>query len=164
MGALPVVLPLLAVELGQPAAAGGAFFSAFALGALGGSVAMASRAPRTGPLRLAFAGTAGLGLAFAAVAFAPTYPVALVLIVVAGALEGPVLASTLAVRAAHSPPDMQTQVVTTAASLKFGGFAVGSAVAGLVVAEHGVRAGLLVLALLQVVGLVMGVVALGRRR
>ncbi len=164
MGALPVVLPLLAVELGQPAAAGGAFFSAFALGALGGSVAMASRAPRTGPLRLAFAGTAGLGLAFAAVAFAPSYAVALALIVVAGALEGPVLASTLAVRAAHSPPDMQTQVVTTAASLKFGGFAVGSGLAGLVVAEHGVRAGLLVLALLQLVGLVAGVLALGRRR
>ncbi len=163
MGALPVVLPLLAVELGQDAAAGGAFFSAFALGALGGSLAMASRAPKTSAMRMAFLGTAGLGLAFAAVAAAPSFSVALVLVVVAGALEGPVLASTLAVRAAHSPADMQTQVVMTAASLKFGGFAVGSALAGLVVAAQGVRAGLLVLALLQVVALVAGLLARGRR-
>ncbi|MCW2713120.1 MAG: hypothetical protein JWN88_167 [Frankiales bacterium] len=164
LGALPVVLPLLAVELGQDPAAGGAFFSAFALGALGGSVAVASRAPRTGPMRLAFLGIAGLGLAFAAVAVAPTFPVALVLVVLAGALEGPVLASTLAVRATHSPADMQTQVVMTAASLKFGGFAAGSALAGLVVAGHGVRAGLLVLALLQGVALVAGLLARGTRR
>ncbi len=51
MGALPVVFPLLAEEVGQPAAAGGALFSAFALGALVGSLAVASRAPRTGPMR-----------------------------------------------------------------------------------------------------------------
>ena len=163
IGALPVVLPLLAVELGQEPAAGGAFFSAFALGALAGSLAMASRAPKTGPMRMAFLGTAGLGLAFAAVAAAPSFAVALVLVVVAGALEGPVLASTLAVRAAHSPADMQTQVVMTAASLKFGGFAVGSALAGLVVAAEGVRAGLLLLALLQIVALVARVLARGRR-
>jgi predicted MFS family arabinose efflux permease len=115
-------------------------------------------------MRLAFLGIAGLGLAFAAVAVAPTFPVALVLVVLAGALEGPVLASTLAVRATHSPADMQTQVVMTAASLKFGGFAAGSALAGLVVAGHGVRAGLLVLALLQGVALVAGLLARGTRR
>jgi hypothetical protein len=39
LGGLPVVFPLLAVELGRSAAAGGALFSAFALGALGGSLA-----------------------------------------------------------------------------------------------------------------------------
>ena len=159
MGALPVVFPLLAEEVGQPAAAGGALFSAFALGALAGSLLVASRVPRTGPMRLAFLGIAGLALAFTGVAFAPTLAVALALTAVAGAMEGPVLASTLAVRAAHSPPEMQTQVVTTAASLKFGGFAVGSAVAGLVVAAHGVRTGLLSLAAMQVLGIVLGLLA-----
>ena len=159
MGALPVVFPLLAVEVGHPAAAGGALFSAFALGALAGSLLVASRVPRTGPMRLAFGGIAGLALAFTGVAFAPTLPIAIALVVVAGALEGPVLASTLAVRSAHSPPEMQTQVVTTAASLKFGGFAVGSAVAGQVVAAHGVRVGLLALAGMQVVGLALGLLA-----
>jgi predicted MFS family arabinose efflux permease len=164
MGALPVVFPLLAEEVGQPAAAGGALFSAFALGALVGSLLVASRVPRTGPMRLAFLGIAGLAVAFAAVAAAPSLPVAIVLVAVAGAMEGPVLASTLAVRAAHSPAEMQTQVVTTAASLKFGGFAVGSAVAGQVVAAHGVRVGLLVLAAMQVVGIAFGLLARKSRR
>lgn len=159
MGALPVVFPLLAEEVGASAAAGGALFSAFALGALAGSLAVASRAPRTGPMRMAFLGVAALALAFAAVAFAPTFPIALALTALAGAIEGPVLASTLAVRAAHTPPDMQTQVVTTAASLKFGGFALGSAVTGVVVASYGVRVGLLVLAVTQVAGLLLGLLA-----
>ena len=164
MGALPVVFPLLAEEVGQPAAAGGALFSAFALGALAGSAALAARQTRTPPLRTTFIGIAGLALAFAAVAAAPTFLTAVVLVAVAGALEGPTLASTLAVRAAHSPHDMQTQVVTTAASLKFGGFAAGSALTGLVVASYGVRAGLLGLAAMQVLALVLGLLARGRSR
>ena len=159
MGALPVVFPLLALEVGAPAAAGGALFSAFALGALAGSLVMASRQPHTGPLRIAFAGVAGLAAAFAAVAAAPSLPVAIALVALAGAVEGPVLASTLAVRAQHSPAHLQTQVVTTAASLKFGGFAVGSAATGLLVAAHGVRVGLLALAGMQLVGLVLGLLS-----
>ena len=110
-------------------------------------------------MRLAYLGIAGLALAFTAVAFAPSLGVAIALVALAGAMEGPVLASTLAVRAAHSPADMQTQVVTTAASLKFGGFALGSAVAGVVVASYGVRVGLLALAAMQVVGIVLGLFA-----
>jgi len=163
MGALPVVFPLLATELGQPAAASGALFSAFALGALTGSAALAARATRTSPMRMAFLGIAGLAVAFAGVAAAPSFLVAVILVAVAGAMEGPTLASTLAVRAAHSPADMQTQVVTTAASLKFGGFALGSGMAGLVVAEHGVRAGLLALAALQVIAIVLGLLVRSRR-
>ena len=159
MGALPVVFPLLADEVGAGAAAGGALFSAFALGALAGSLVVASRAPRTGPMRLAFAGIGGLALAFAAVAFAPTFPVALALTALAGAIEGPVLASTLAVRALHTPDAMQTQVVTTAASLKFGGFAVGSAMTGVLVASYGVRVGVLALAAAQVAGVLLGLLA-----
>jgi len=89
--------------------------------------------------------------------------VAIALVALAGAMEGPVLASTLAVRAAHSPADMQTQVVTTAASLKFGGFALGSAVAGLVVASYGVRVGLLSLAAMQVVAIGLGLLARSSR-
>jgi MFS family permease len=159
LGGLPVVFPLLAVELGEQAAAGAALFSAFALGALAGSLAVASRTPRTGPLRLALAGIAGLGVAFAALAAAPTLLAALALAAVAGALEGPVLASTLAVRSACSPPHLQTQVVMTAASLKFGAFAVGAAVVGQLVAEEGVRAALLALAALQAAGVLLGLLS-----
>ena len=73
------------------------------------------------------------------------------------------LASTLAVRAALTPAGLQTQVVTTAASLKLGAFALGSALAGLVVAAHGVRVALLALAGMQVLALVLGRLA-GRGR
>ncbi len=163
-GAAPSYVVVLAEEVGQPAAAGGALFSAFALGALVGSLAVASRAPRTGPMRMAFAGILGLALAFTAVAAAPNLAVALGVVALAGAMEGPVLASTLSVRSAHTPAHMQTQVVTTAASLKFGGFALGSAVTGQVVAAHGVRIGLLGLAVMQLAALSLGLLARLPRR
>ena len=93
-----MVFPLLAVEVGGPAAVGGALLSAFALGALGalgGSLLVASRVPRNGPMRLAFGGIAGLAVAFTAVAFAPSLTVALVLVgfAVGSALTGQVVAA-----------------------------------------------------------------------
>jgi MFS family permease len=162
MGAMPVAFPLLASELGAGATAAGLLFSTFALGALAGSLVVASRTPRTGPMRLAFLGITGLGLAWTALAFAPSLPVAVAVIAVAGALEGPVLASTLAVRELWSPASMRTQVVTTAASLKFGGFAIGSASAGLAAAAAGVRGALAVAAVAQVVGVLAGLTVAGR--
>lgn len=163
LGALPVAFPLLAEDLGVHASAAGYLFSTFAVGALIGSVTVASRSLRTGPMRMAFLGVAGLAVAFTAVAAAPTLPLALVGIFVAGALEGPVLASTLAVRELHSPDWMRTQVVTTAASLKFGAYAAGSALAGWLVGAHGPRAGLLMVAAFQVVGIASGLLARGTR-
>jgi MFS family permease len=162
MGAMPVAFPLLAVELGAGATAAGLLFSTFALGALAGSLLVASRTPRTGPMRLAYLGIAGLALAWTALAFAPSLPVAVAVIAVAGALEGPVLASTLAVRELWSPASMRTQVVTTAASLKFGGFALGSAGAGVAAAAAGVRGALAVAALAQVVAVLTGLAVAGR--
>lgn len=159
LGALPVVFPLLAEDLGVHASASGYLFSTFAVGALAGSLAIASRSPRTGPMRMAFLGVAGLAVAFTAVALAPNLPTALAFILVAGALEGPVLASTLAVRELHSPDWMRTQVVTTAASLKFGAYAAGSALAGWLVGTHGPRAGLLMVAAFQLLGIALGLLA-----
>jgi hypothetical protein len=73
-----------------------------------------------------------------------------------------VLASTLAVRELWSPASMRTQVVTTAASLKFGGFALGSAGAGVAAAAAGVRGALAVAALAQVVAVLTGLAVAGR--
>lgn len=156
MGAMPVVFPLLARQLGATAAAGGLLFSTFALGALVGSLLVAARTPRTGPLRLTFTGVVGLGLAWAALAVVPSMPVAVAVIALAGAIEGPVLASTLTVRELWSPARMRTQVVTTAASLKFGGFALGSAVAGVAAAHGGVGTAVLVAAAFHLAGAVLG--------
>jgi predicted MFS family arabinose efflux permease len=156
LGAFPVVFPALAREVGAQEAASGALFSGFAIGALVGSLVMAARVPRTGPLRMALLGIGGLLLVFAALTAAPSLAVAL-----AGAFEGPVLSSTLTVREQHSPPGMRTQLVTTAASFKFGAYALGSAVAGHVVAGHGGRAGVVVVAGCQAVAVLAGAVALG---
>ena len=161
MGAFPVVFPALAVDVGAPRAAAGALFSGFAVGALLGSLVVAARAPRTGPLRLALLGISGLVVVFAALAAVPDLGLALALIVLAGLFEGPVLSSTLTVRELHSPATMRTQVVTTAASIKFGAFALGAAVGGHVVASDGGRAGMLFVAAVQVAGVVVGAVALG---
>jgi len=161
MGAFPVVFPALAQRVGAQEAASGALFSAFAIGALLGSLVMAARAPRTGPLRLAMLGIAGLAVVFAALTVVESLPLALALVVLGGAFEGPVLTSTLTVRELHSPASMRTQVVMTAASLKFAGYAAGSAVAGHVVSAQGAQGGLRLVTLCQVAGLVAGAVALG---
>jgi MFS family permease len=161
IGAFPVVFPALASDVGASPEASGLLFSGFALGALLGSVLIASRAPRTGPLRLAMLGVLGLTAAFTALVAAPTLGIALGLVLLAGACEGPALASTLTVREQHSPSAMRTQVVTTAASLKFGAAAAGSAVGGHVVAVSGGRGGVVLIAACQGAGLVAGAGALG---
>jgi MFS family permease len=163
MGALPVALPALAHELGAPRATGGALFSAFAVGALVSSLALAARDPRTGPVRVAFAGVLGVGACSAGLALAPSLALAFAAVALAGLCESPVVASTLTVRDRHSPEWMRTQVVTTAASMKIGAFALGSAATGALVAAHGARAGVWLLVACQVAGLVLGTLALGRR-
>ena len=162
IGAFPVVFPSLAQEVGAKAAASGALFSAFCVGALAGSITVAARTPKTGPLRSALLGIGGLVLVFSALAVAPSLAVALVLVAAAGACEGPVVAATLTIREQQSPATMRTQVVTTAASIKFGAYALGSAVAGHVVATQGPRAGVWFLASCQLAGVLLGALSLGR--
>lgn len=161
IGAFPVVFPVLAVEVGSTTEASGLLFSGFALGALSGSLFVAWRAPRTGPLRLAMLGLVAVGLLFVGLAQAPSLGVALALVFLSGAFEGPVLASTLTVREQHSPAGMRTQVVTTAASLKLGAGAVGAAIGGHVVAASGGRTGAYLVAGCQGAGVLVGAVALG---
>jgi MFS family permease len=161
IGAFPVAFPVLAVEVGSREAASGLLFTAFAVGALAGSTVIASRSPRTGPLRLALLGISGLTVLFTLLALSPSLWLAIVLLFLAGCSEGPVLASTLALREEHSPAWMRTQVVTTGASLKFAAYAVGSAVAGQLVDAEGARAGIWFIASCQLAGVVAGSVALG---
>ncbi|MDP9182591.1 MAG: MFS transporter [Actinomycetota bacterium] len=165
IGAFPVVFPSLAKALGSPEAASGALFSAFAVGALVGSLAVSARTPKTGPFRSALLGVSGLALVFAALAKTPSMAVAVMLVALAGMCEGPVVAATLTIREQMSPASMRTQVVTTAASIKFGAYALGSALAGHLVASSGVRAGVWFLASCQLSGVLLGLVALrGRAR
>lgn len=159
-GAMPVAFPLLAVAAGGHRAQGGLFFSAFAAGALMGSLRTVRRTSHRDPLPSVLIGVGLLAVGFCFVALAPTVPIALILTVLVGTFEGPVLAATFTLRALHTPEHFRNQVVVTAASLKGGAFALGALVAGVVASAGGGRAAVLVIAGAQALGLATGLMLL----
>jgi MFS family permease len=102
------------------------------------------------------AGLALFGLAIAAWPLAPSFPVALALVGLAGLVEGPAFAATFATRQRWSPPPLRGQIFTTAASLKIGAFAVGAALAGPTLDRAGVGGTLLAVAAVQVLAVALG--------
>ncbi|MFF9722728.1 MFS transporter [Streptomyces gardneri] len=133
IGALTTTGVLLATHLGS-AGAGGLLMTAFAVGALAGTLGLTRVRPTVSPQRLAVIGLAGTALGLAAAASAPSVPVAAACFAVAGAFDGLVLTVTLRLRADHSPTRRRTQVFTIGAGLKMSGAAAGSALAGLATA------------------------------
>ena len=129
-GLIVVAFPLLAHDLGHARAAGGLLFSVFAVGALVGSVSYARVAARVAEEPAAMIGFVIFAATLGAIAAAPTLQIALIASFAAGLVDGPLLAATLNLRQRHAPGWLRTQVFTTAASLKIGAFAVGSALAG----------------------------------
>jgi len=159
-GALPIAVVLFAERLGQPASAGGGLLSAFAVGALTGSLALSAK-----PLREAHAGRAvylsvlATGLVLAAAAASPSYVVALVVFVLAGLVEAPMLTATFLIRNTYAPPEVRSQVFTTAAGLKIGSAALGAALAGVAAAPLGGTGLLLVAGGVQVLALAVGLLS-----
>ena len=149
-GLMVVAFPLLAHDLGQPRAAGGLLFSVFALGALVGSLCYARVAGRVSEEPASMVAFFVFAAALAGIATAPTFTIALIAAGFAGLIDGPLLAATLGLRQRHAPDELRTQVFTTAASLKIGAFAVGSALAGTVAAWAGARGMLAVVAVGQI--------------
>ncbi|CAM5492570.1 MFS transporter [Streptomyces narbonensis] len=129
IGALTTTGVLLATHLGS-AGAGGLLMTAFAVGALAGTLGLARLRPTLAPQRLAVAGLLGTAAGLAAAAGAPSVPVAAACFAVAGAFDGLVLTVTLRLRADHSPARWRTQVFTTGAGLKMSAAAAGAALAG----------------------------------
>ncbi|WP_143736788.1 MFS transporter [Microbispora sp. GKU 823] len=128
IGGLTAATVLFADAHGSPGA-GGALVTAFAVGALIGSLAVARR-PVPAP-RLAGLAMLGLGLALAVAALAPSVTWAVLLFALAGLFDGPLLSATLRIRADHAPPRLRPQVFTLGAGLKITAASCGSAVAGL---------------------------------
>lgn len=129
IGSLTTTSVLLAAGLGSPGA-GGVLMTAFAVGALAGSLTlgrMTSVAPG-GLVRWALAGT---GVALAAAAPAPSVGVAAALFALAGVCDGPLLTATLRIRSEHAPPEVRTQVFTLGAGLKLTASSAGAALVGL---------------------------------
>jgi len=150
-GLLVLAFPLLAHDLGYARAEGGLLFSVFAIGALVGSVLYARVAERVPEEPAMLIGFVLFALALGGIAVAPSLPVALTAAAVAGLFDGPLLAATLNLRQRFAPVWLRTQVFTTAASLKIGAFAVGSALAGPTASWVGARGMLAVVAGGQIV-------------
>ncbi|NXY95403.1 MFS transporter [Streptomyces sp. BR123] len=129
LGSLTTTSVLLAGRLGSPGA-GGVLMTAFALGALGGSLTL-GRLAGVEPGRMARWAMAGTGVALGAAAFSPSVAVGAALFAVAGVCDGPLLTATLRIRADHAPDAVRTQVFTLGAGLKLTAASVGAALVGL---------------------------------
>ena len=149
-GLLVLAFPLLAHELGRPRASGGLLFSVFAVGALCGSLLYARIATRVSEEPASMVAFVVFAATLAAIALAPTFPLALVSAGAAGFIDGPLLAATLNLRQRWAPEWLRTQVFTTAASLKIGAFAIGSALAGVTADAVGARGMLWIVAAGQI--------------
>jgi predicted MFS family arabinose efflux permease len=155
-GLLTLALPFWAERLGTGRASSGYLWAALEAGAIAGALTAARPAAGWPPQRVVLAGTGLFGLVVAAWPLAPAFPVALALVAVAGVAEGPAFAATFATRQRWSPPALRGQIFTTAASLKLGAFAVGSALAGPTLARAGVTGILVAAGGLQLLGVVLG--------
>uniref|UniRef100_A0AAU2JKN7 MFS transporter n=1 Tax=Streptomyces sp. NBC_00049 TaxID=2903617 RepID=A0AAU2JKN7_9ACTN len=128
IGSLTTTSVLLAAGLGSPGA-GGVLMTAFAVGALAGSLTL-GRMTAPGPGRLVRWALAGTGVALAAAAFAPSVTVTAALFAVAGVCDGPLLTATLRIRSEYAPDAVRTQVFTLGAGLKLTAASAGAALVG----------------------------------
>lgn len=129
IGSLTTTSVLLATGLGSPGA-GGVLMTAFAVGALTGSLTL-GRITAVEPGRLARWGMAGTGVALGAAAFSPSLAVTAVLFAAAGVCDGPLLTATLRIRSQYAPDAVRTQVFTLGAGLKLTAASAGAALVGL---------------------------------
>jgi MFS family permease len=156
IGLLTLALPFWAQRLGVGRAGAGYLWAALEAGAIAGALAAARPAAAWPPQRVVLAGLGLFGLVMATWPLAPSFPVALVLVALAGTVEGPAFAATFATRQRWSPPALRGQIFTTAASLKLGAFAVGSALAGPVVDGAGVGGTLVAVGAVQLLAVALG--------
>ncbi|MBT2543033.1 MFS transporter [Streptomyces sp. ISL-44] len=128
IGSLTTTSVLLAAGLGSPGA-GGVLMTAFAVGALVGSLTL-GRMTAVEPGRLVRWALAGTGAALAAAAFTPSVAATAALFAVAGVCDGPLLTATLRIRSEHAPDAVRTQVFTLGAGLKVTAASAGAALVG----------------------------------
>jgi predicted MFS family arabinose efflux permease len=155
-GLLTLALPFWAERLGAGQAAAGYLWAAMGGGALTGALAAARPTASWPPQRVVLAGLGLYGLAILAWPLAPAFPAALGMVALAGLVEGPAFAATFATRQRWSPPALRGQIFTTAASVKLGAFAVGSALAGPALELAGVAGVLVTVGAFQLLAVALG--------
>jgi predicted MFS family arabinose efflux permease len=155
-GLLTLALPFWAERLGAGRAGAGYLWAALEAGAIAGALAAARPTAAWPPQRVVLAGLGLFGLVMAAWPLARSFPAALALVALAGLAEGPAFAATFATRQRWSPPSLRGQIFTTAASLKLGAFAVGSALAAPAVSRAGVAGALVAVGAVQLLAVALG--------
>jgi hypothetical protein len=161
IGLLTVAFPFFAVDdLGVGRSASGYLWAAFAFGSAVGAMSLVGLHSRWPPNRVMLTAIFGVGCLMLLWPLAATLTVALLLIALAGLVDGPNLAATFGARQRWTPPELFGQIFTTAVSLKVGAFSLGAALAGPVVVALNARGALLVAAGAQFVAVAAGV-ALG---
>ena len=155
-GLLTLALPFWAERLGTGRAGAGYLWAALEAGAIAGALAAARPTAAWPPQRVVLAGLGLFGLVLAAWPLASSFPAALALVALAGLAEGPAFAATFATRQRWSPPSLRGQIFTTAASLKLGAFAVGSALAGPVLYRADVAGTLVAVGTIQLLAVALG--------
>ena len=158
LGLLTVAFPLFAVDhLGVERSASGYMWAAFAVGSTLGALSLVRIQRRFPPERIVVGGYATFGVLMLTWPLADSLPVFLLLVALASLVDGPALASQFAVRQQHVPPSLYGQVFTSAVGLKVGSFALGAALAGVVVTGLGSAEAIMVAATLQIVAAAVGV-------
>jgi predicted MFS family arabinose efflux permease len=155
-GLLTLALPFWSERLGAGRAGAGYLWAALEAGAIAGALAVARPGAAWPPQRVVLCGLGLFGLAVTVWPLAPSFPAALVLVGLAGLFDGPAFAATFATRQRWSPARLRGQIFTTAASLKLGAFAVGSALAGPTVAGAGVAGTLVLVGAVQLLAVALG--------
>jgi len=160
---LVVSAPLLGADLAGDSGTGALLLAVVAIGALGGSLAMARRPPRTGPGTLVVISTLSLALALAALALAPSMWWAVGVALFVGATQAPQLSAVMQVRDREAPQHARALVFMGATSLKTAAFALGSLLAAAFV-PLGWRPLLAGAAAIEVLAVAVGLLLAGRRR
>ncbi len=165
LGLLTVAFPFFALEeLGAHRSTAGYMWAAFATGSAVGALTLVRLQTRWAPERVVIGAITLVGCVMLLWPLAPSLPVALVLIALAGLADGPGLAATFTARQRWTPPELLGQIFTTAASLKVGAFAVGAACAGPAVTTLGPSGTLRLAAGVQFVAVAAGIALGGVRR
>ncbi len=150
LGLLTVGFPLFAVEhLGSERSVAGYLWAAFAIGSMLGALTLVRLQRRWPPERIVVGAIASFGALMLLWPLQTALPAMLAAVACAGLADGPGLAATFATRQRYVPPELLGQVFTTAAGLKVGSFALGSALAGPVVLAAGSDGALLIAACMQ---------------
>ncbi|MET7280670.1 MFS transporter [Kribbella sp. NPDC005582] len=145
-GFLLITLPLHMPLLGAPKAAAGYLWTALEVGSVAAAILVARWQNRWRPELVVIVAVAAYGLAIASWPLAGSLAALLVLAVVSGLFEGPMIPAMFAARQQYSPLALQGRVSTTAASLRVGASALGQAAGGLLVPLVGTPTALLLVA------------------